>query len=204
MREHRHVCCDPRPREGPPRQGKPTDESSVAVPPGGGITKISVEPSLMGLHMDAEDLGVTSTTGPNCAGVRDLIVSLLASHPLVTRVGAITEYRADVGLRAEIGRSRLRHLGRAGLRSAAWDQVGAGASRRPPARERSGPGRSAGRGRPVAPGLAARSGKTWAYRRRRGLRSTFMRDGPVLELVAGTSVAAARSSLVPRVEVGAL
>jgi hypothetical protein len=40
---------------------------------------------------------------PSCAGVRDLIVELLASHPLVSRVGEIREYRGDVGLRVEIG-----------------------------------------------------------------------------------------------------
>ncbi|MGY9066916.1 hypothetical protein [Streptomyces sp. CAS3] len=53
--------------------------------------------------MDAEDLEITPTTGPNCAGVRDLIVHLLASHPLVTGVGAITEYRGAVGVKVEIG-----------------------------------------------------------------------------------------------------
>lgn len=53
--------------------------------------------------MDAEDLEITPTKGPSCAGVRDLIVELLASHPLVSRVGEITEYRGDVGLKMEIG-----------------------------------------------------------------------------------------------------
>ncbi|MFE5715796.1 hypothetical protein ACFQ7J_33870 [Streptomyces sp. NPDC056501] len=53
--------------------------------------------------MDAEDLEITPTKGPNCAGVRDLIVGLLASHPLVSRVGEIREYREEVGLRVEIG-----------------------------------------------------------------------------------------------------
>ncbi|MGV9883289.1 hypothetical protein [Streptomyces sp. NPDC003006] len=53
--------------------------------------------------MDAEELGITPTKGPSCAGVRDLVVELLAAHPLVTRVGEIREYRGDVGLKVEIG-----------------------------------------------------------------------------------------------------
>ncbi|MFJ5788177.1 hypothetical protein [Streptomyces hydrogenans] len=53
--------------------------------------------------MDAKDLEITPTTGPSCEGVRELIAHLLASHPLVTEVGAITEYQGDVGLKVEIG-----------------------------------------------------------------------------------------------------
>lgn len=53
--------------------------------------------------MDAEDLQITPTTGPSCAGVRDLVMDLLDAHPLVTRVGEIREYRGDVGLKVEIG-----------------------------------------------------------------------------------------------------
>ncbi|MGW1469013.1 hypothetical protein ACWCPT_32295 [Streptomyces sp. NPDC002308] len=53
--------------------------------------------------MDAEDLEITPTKGPGCAGVRDLIVELLASHPLVSRAGEIHEYRGDAGLGVEIG-----------------------------------------------------------------------------------------------------
>jgi hypothetical protein len=53
--------------------------------------------------VNAEDLEITPIQGPSCAGVRDLIVELLASHPLVSHVGEITEYRGDVGLKVEIG-----------------------------------------------------------------------------------------------------
>jgi hypothetical protein len=53
--------------------------------------------------MDAEDLEITPTKGPSCAGVRDLVMELLVTHPLVTRVGEIREYRGDVGLKVEIG-----------------------------------------------------------------------------------------------------
>ncbi|MFF5964446.1 hypothetical protein ACFY64_12010 [Streptomyces collinus] len=53
--------------------------------------------------MDAEDLDTTPAMGPSCTGVRDLIVELLAAHPLVSRVGEIREYRGDAGLRVEMG-----------------------------------------------------------------------------------------------------
>ncbi|MEU1908371.1 hypothetical protein [Streptomyces hygroscopicus] len=53
--------------------------------------------------MDAEDLEITPTKGPSCAGVRDLIVEQLASHPLVTSVGENNEPWGDVGLKVEIG-----------------------------------------------------------------------------------------------------
>ncbi|MES9558828.1 MULTISPECIES: hypothetical protein [unclassified Streptomyces] len=53
--------------------------------------------------MKAEDLEITPTKGPSCGGVRDLIVELLAAHPLVSRVAEVTEFRGDVGLKVEIG-----------------------------------------------------------------------------------------------------
>ncbi|MEV7681450.1 hypothetical protein AB0O64_23290 [Streptomyces sp. NPDC088341] len=53
--------------------------------------------------MDAEDLEITPTKGPSCAGVRALVMELLADHPLVTRVEEIREYGNDVGLKVEIG-----------------------------------------------------------------------------------------------------
>ena len=53
--------------------------------------------------MDADDLEITETKGPSCEGVRDLIVELLAAHPVVSEAGPLRVYRGDVGLRAEIG-----------------------------------------------------------------------------------------------------
>lgn len=53
--------------------------------------------------MDAEDLEMTECEGPRCEGVRDLLVHLLAAHPLVTQVGAITKHRGEAALAVEIG-----------------------------------------------------------------------------------------------------
>lgn len=53
--------------------------------------------------MDAEDLEITPTKGPSCEGVRDLIMELLESHPLVAGAAPIREPRGEVGLRVEVG-----------------------------------------------------------------------------------------------------
>lgn len=53
--------------------------------------------------MDAADLEITPWKGPSCTGVRDLVIELLAAHPLVTGAGEIREPRGDAGLRVEIG-----------------------------------------------------------------------------------------------------
>ncbi|MFD9428098.1 MULTISPECIES: hypothetical protein [unclassified Streptomyces] len=53
--------------------------------------------------MDAEDLEITPTAGPRCAGVRDLIAELLERHSVVSRVAPVGTLRGDTGLRAEIG-----------------------------------------------------------------------------------------------------
>ena len=53
--------------------------------------------------MNAEDLEMTEGEGPRCARVRDLIVHLLRTHPLVTHVGAITKFPNEAALVLEIG-----------------------------------------------------------------------------------------------------
>ncbi|MGX1632723.1 hypothetical protein ACWGUL_01495 [Streptomyces albidoflavus] len=51
--------------------------------------------------MNAEGLQITPTKGPSCEGVRDLIVKLLESHPLVSSVAPAHD--PAVGLQVEIG-----------------------------------------------------------------------------------------------------
>ena len=53
--------------------------------------------------MDAEDLGITPVKGPSCEGVRDLVMELLAGHPLVAGAGPIRTSLGECGLRAEVG-----------------------------------------------------------------------------------------------------
>ena len=62
-----------------------------------------MEHDTTGRHRQPPDLEITPTQGPSVAGVRDLLLYLLSSHPLVTGAEAITEHLDDAGLRTEIG-----------------------------------------------------------------------------------------------------